>query len=219
MARSNKPDVGATIGRLEEQILSVANEVQALEGERRRALIAVAQEQDGAEAEAHRRAADIREKRDHLQALRGALEDARQAEVAIEADALAAEAQHQREGLKGLARAARKAADHLDEQVSGVGRALLALREATKALWEASDGPMRSGELGEIPRLLSDLPIVIHERLAHGGVLASRSVAFDASAPAPSVTAHLDIALDMIAPGPGRPQKTGADEPQKEIAA
>lgn len=212
MARSNKPDVGATIARLEEQILSVATEVQALEAERRRALIAVAQDQEGAEADAQRHAADIREKRDHLQALRGALDDAKQAQDAITADAAAADAQRQREGLKVLARAARKAADDLDEQVSGVGRALLALREATKALWEASDGPTRSGELGEVPRLLSDLPIVIHERLAHGGVLASRSVSFDASAPAPSVVAHLDIALDMIAPSPGRPPKVAAQE-------
>lgn len=217
MARSNKPDVGATVARLEEQILSVATEVQALEADRRRALIAVAQDQNGAEADAQRHAADIREKRDHLQALRGALDDAKQAQDAIAADAVAAEAQREREGLKALARSVRKAADHLDEQVSEVGRALLALREATKALWEASDGRTRSGDLGEVPRLLSDLPIVVHERLAHAGVLASRSVAFDPSAPAPSVALHLNIALDLIAPGPGRPVK-GADAP-KEIAA
>lgn len=212
MARSSKPDVAATIARLEEQILSVATEVQALEAERRRALIAVAQDQEGAETDAQRHAADIREKRDHLQALRGALDDAKQAQDSIAADAVAAEAQRERDGLKVLARAARKAADHLDEQVSEVGRALLALREATKALWEASDGPTRSGELGEVPRLLSDLPIVVHERLAHAGVLASRSVAFDASAPAPSVAHHLDTALDLIAPGPGRPPKTAVQE-------
>lgn len=53
--------------------------------------------------------------------------------------------------------------------------------------------------------------MVIHERLAHGGVLASRSIAFDVTAATPSAAAHLDIALDQIAPGPGRPPERGVD--------
>ena len=213
MARSNKPDVGATIARLEKQILAVASEVQTLEAERRRCLIVMAQEPENTsmEAEAQRHAADIREKRDHLQALRGALEDAKDAKTALTADAATAQARRERDALKALARDTRQAAEHLDTVVTAVGPALLALREATKALWEAADGPTRREELGELPRLLSDLPMVIHERLAHGGVLASRSVAFDTTAKTPSTAAHLDIALDQIAPGPGRPRGQGTE--------
>lgn len=211
MARSNKPDVGATIARLEEQILSAAAELQSLEDERRRALIAVAQEHDGAEAEAQRYAADIREKRDYLQALRGALEDARQAQAAVEVDALALQARKEQDALKSLVRLARKVAEKVDAAVTAIGPDLLALREAAKAVWEAADGPTRSSALGELPRLLSDLPMVIHERLAHCGVLASRSIAFDPTAPAPSVANHLDIALDQVAPGPGRPAQSASE--------
>jgi hypothetical protein len=120
----------------------------------------------------------------------------------------AARAERARERLKKLARAARERAEELNEAVDKVGAATIALRQSTKALWEAADGPTRSEALGELPRLLFDLPMVTHERLAHAGVLGSRSGAtFDRSAPPPSVAAHLDIALRQISPPPGRPVK------------
>lgn len=119
----------------------------------------------------------------------------------------AARAQREREKLKGLARDVRQRAAALNEAIDAVGPATMALREATKALWEAADGPTRREALGELPRLLSDLPMVTHERLAHAGVMASRSPAFDRSGPAPSIEAHFNVALREIAPPPGRPKK------------
>lgn len=140
------------------------------------------------------------------EAARGAVDEAA-ATLADEAEAT--RARREREKVKALARTARERAAALNESIDAVGVATMALREATKALWEAADGPTRRDALGELPRILSDLPMVTHERLAHGGVLGSRSPAFDRSAAAPSVEAHLDIALREIAPPPGRPKKEG----------
>lgn len=212
MARSNKvPAIEGTIAKLQQQIDEEAARLTALETDRRRALIAVAQEKEGAEAEAQRFAAEIRERRDHLQALRGALDDARQAQGAIAADAVVAEARQAHEKLKAQARGVRDAADAVNVACDGVGAATAKLREACKQLWEMADGDTRREELGELPRLLGNLPAIINERLAFHSVLASRMPLLDRTAPPPCVTQFFDVSLDLIAPGPGRPAKLGAD--------
>lgn len=227
MARSNKaPAIDSTIAKLQQQIDDEAAHLGALETDRRRALIAVAQEREGAEAEAQRFAAEIRERRDHLQALRGALDDARQAQGAIAAEAVVAVARQEREHLKEQARTVRAAADAVNAACDSVGAATLKLREACKQLWEMADGDTRREELGEIPRLIGSLPAIINERLAYHNVVASRMPLLDRAAPPPCVSQFFDVSLDLIAPGPGRPKKSGeeqrlTDKPasEQEIAA
>lgn len=122
----------------------------------------------------------------------------------------AAEAEHQAvlARLKKLTRVARQRAREVNDAVDAVGVATLALREATKALWEGSDGPTRRDELSELPRLLASLSAVQTERLAFHLVLPSRMPFLDRSLPPPCVEAHLSVCLDRIAPGPGRPAKS-----------
>jgi len=227
MARSTKaPAIDSTIAKLQQQIDEEAGRLGTLETDRRRALIAVAQEQEGAEADAQRFAAEIRERRDHLQALRGALDDARQAQGAIAADAVVAEARQERDKLKGQVRPVRAAADAVNAACDSVGAATFKLREACKLLWEMADGGTRREELGELPRLIGSLPAIINERLAFHSVVASRMPLLDRSSPPPCVGQFFDVSLDLIAPGPGRPKKPGADQApagtpttEQEIAA
>ncbi|MEI5687238.1 hypothetical protein [Sphingomonas kyungheensis] len=141
---------------------------------------------------------------------RTARDEAAAGMAALTAEIAEANAAHARARLAGMAREARKQAAEVHRSIDLLVAAVQALRECTKALWEEADGPTRRAALGELPRLLTDMPMVTHERLAHGGVLASRSAAFDQSAPAPSLEAHLDIALREIAPRPGRPARKEA---------
>lgn len=141
-------------------------------------------------------------------AARGAVDEA-----AAQLLAEAGEAEHMAmlAKLKKLARAARQRAAELNEQLDTVAAATLALREATKELWEAADGPTRRDALGEMPRLLANLSAVMVERLAYHHVMPSRMPLMDRSLPPPSVEAYLDTCLDLIAPGPGRPAKPMED--------
>lgn len=113
--------------------------------------------------------------------------------------------------LKKLCRTARQRAKELNEAIDAVGAATLALREATKDIWEASDGPTRREELEELPRLLASLSAVQNERLAFHHVLPSRMPLLDRSLPPPCIEAHLSVCLDRLAPGPGRPKKPGEE--------
>lgn len=212
-------DADATVAALHERLTRLRAELDASRNARDAAQVKAANGVEGAQAEADRLDGEVQRLERSIATTDEALAavDRATAEIATEADQALAKRDHDR--MKALARAVRKAADELDAQVTAVGPALLALREATKALWEAADGPTRREALGELPRLLSDMPMVIHERLAHGGVLASRSVNFDRTADAPSIAAHLDIALREIAPPPGRPRKAGDADAPKEIAA
>lgn len=119
--------------------------------------------------------------------------------------------------LKKLCRTARQRAKELNDAIDAVGAATLALREATKDIWEASDGPTRRDELSELPRLLASLSAVQNERLAFNHVLPSRMPLLDRSLPPPCVEAHLSICLDRLAPAPGRPKKPG-EEPADAAA-
>lgn len=125
----------------------------------------------------------------------------------------AAEVEHQAvvNRLKKLCRTARQRAKELNEAMDAVGAATLALREATKDIWEASDGPTRREELEELPRLLASLSAVQNERLAYHHVLPSKMPFLDRSLPPPCVEAHLSVCLDRLAPGPGRPKKPGEE--------
>lgn len=125
----------------------------------------------------------------------------------------AAEAEHQAvvNRLKKLCRTARQRAKELNEAMDAVGAATLALREATKDIWEASDGPTRREELEELPRLLASLSAVQNERLAYHHVVPSKMPFLDRSLPPPCVEAHLSVCLDRLAPGPGRPKKPGEE--------
>lgn len=193
------PSTSAT--ELDDRIATLRAELAGIVEQRSAAIVAGdAAAADHLDAEAVRRERAIRA----AEAARLAVNEAA---VALADEAEEVRARRERENLKGLARTARERAAALNDAIDQVAAATMAVREATRALWEASDGPTRREGLGELPRLLSDLPMVTHERLAHGGVLASRSAAFDRSAPAPSVEAHLDIAIALIAPGPGRPHK------------
>lgn len=221
MTQPTKPDATETIARLEARF---AEETAALEDARSRqriALIGIEQGVAGAEKQADDLAKEVRERRDRIAALDETLGESRRAQAALAADAAEKDRARERERLKGMARKLRKAAAEVDEIVASVGPAVMVLREAAKDLWEAADGPTRAEALGELPRLLTDLPMVVHERLAHGGVLASRSSTFDRSAEAPSAEAHFDIALREIGPPRGRPAKAEvqAPEAQQEIAA
>lgn len=113
--------------------------------------------------------------------------------------------------LKKLCRTARQRAKELNDAIDAVGAATLALREATKDIWEASDGPTRREELSELPRLLASLSAVQNERLAFHHVLPSRMPLLDRSLPPPCIEAHLSVCLDRLAPGPGRPKKSGEE--------
>lgn len=113
--------------------------------------------------------------------------------------------------LKKLCRTARQRAKELNDAIDAVGAATLALREATKDIWEASDGPTRREELEELPRLLASLSAVQNERLAFHHVLPSRMPLLDRSLPPPCIEAHLSVCLDRLAPGPGRPKKPGEE--------
>ncbi|MFM7343889.1 MAG: hypothetical protein ACKO1J_00790 [Tagaea sp.] len=125
----------------------------------------------------------------------------------------AEEAEHQAvvAKLKKLCRTARQRAKELNDAMDAVGAATLALREATKDIWEASDGPTRCDELSELPRLLASLSAVQNERLAFHHVLPSRMPLLDRSLPPPCIEAHLSVCLDRLAPGPGRPKKPGEE--------
>lgn len=140
-------------------------------------------------------------------------------EAAVQLLREAEEAEHQAVvgRLKKLCRTARQRAKELNEAMDAVGVATLALREATKDIWEASDGPTRREELSELPRLLASLSAVQNERLAFHHVLPSRMPLLDRSLPPPCVEAHLSICLDRLAPAPGRPKKPG-EEPADTAA-
>jgi hypothetical protein len=212
VTQPTKPDAAETISRLEARIAEETAALDDAKARQRIALIGIEQGAAGAEDQADTLAKEVRQRRDRIAALDDTLIEARKAQAALSADSAERGKARERERLKGAARKLRKAAAEVDEIVAGVGPAVLALREAAKDLWEGADGPTRTEALGELPRLLTDLPMVIHERLAHGGVLASRSATFDRCADAPSAEAHLDIALREIVPPRGRPAKT--DEPQ-----
>lgn len=212
MTQPTKPDAAETIGRLEARIAEETAALEDAKARQRIALIGIEQGAAGAEEQADALAKEVRERRDRIAALDDTLSEARKAQAALAADVAENDRTRERERLKGLGRKLRKAAAEVDEIVAAVGSAVTALREAARDLWETADGPTRAEALGELPRLLTDLPMVIHERLAHGGVLASRSANFDRSADAPSTEAHLDIALREIVPPRGRPAK--AEEPQ-----
>lgn len=193
------PSTSAT--ELDERIATLRAELADIVEQRSAAIVA------GNSAETARLDAEANQRERAITATEAARLAVDEAAATLADEEEAARARREREKLKGLARTARERAAALNEAIDNVGTATLALREATKAVWEAADGPTRREALGELPRLLSDLPMVAHERLAHGGVLGSRSPAFDRTAPAPSVEAHLDIALREIAPPPGRPRK------------
>lgn len=217
MTQPTKPDAMETIGRLEARIMEEAGALEDAKARQRIALIGIEQGAAGAEEQADALAKEVRERRDRIAALDDTLSEARKAQAALAADVAEKDRTRERERLKGLARKLRKAAAEVDEIVAAVGSTVMALREAARDLWETADGPTRAEALGELPRLITDLPMVIHERLAHGGVLASRSANFDRSADAPSAEAHFDIALREIVPPRGRPVKT--DEPQPDAPA
>lgn len=120
--------------------------------------------------------------------------------------------------LKKLCRTARQRAKELNDAIDAVGAATLALREATKDIWEASDGPTRREELEELPRLLASLSAVQNERLAFYHVLPSRMPLLDRSLPPPCIEAHLSVCLDRLAPAPGRPKKPGEEPADAAVA-
>ncbi len=211
-------DTGATVAALGERLSTLRSELEDARNARDAAQVKAANGVDGAQADADRLDADVQRIERAIATTGEAVAAVDRAAVEIAGEAEEAQAKRDQDRMKALARAVRKAADELDAQIAAVGPALMAVREATKALWEASDGPTRREALGELPRLLTDMPMVIHERLAHGGVLASRSANFDRTAETPSIARHLDIALREFAPPPGRPRKAGDDAP-KEIAA
>ena len=233
MARSNNSDPAesarATATALHERLAELQVEREALADARAAAITRNAMSPGDAAtvAEIARLGASIATLDQDIAGNADALDRVRMAEGEITQDQEAAGAAAMRARLATLARAARKRATAIDEAADMLIAALREGREATKGLWEASDGPTRREGLGELPRLLSDLPMVIYERLAHGDVFASRSAAFDRSAAAPSVEGHLDIALREIAPPPGRPKNAepAADEAaaraaiEKDIAA
>lgn len=216
-------DTAATTAVLNERLGTLRAELDLAAEQRSAALVKAANGMPEAQEDADRLDAEAVRLERSIATTEQALSAVDRAAVEIAGEAEQAQARRERERLKGLARAVRKAAEEVDRCVAAVGPALHALREATKALWEGADGSTRREALGELPRLLTDLPMVIHERLAHGGALASRSANFDRTAPAPAVADHLDIALREIAPPPGRPKKSDAGEPDaeavKEIAA
>lgn len=212
-------DADATVAALHERLTGLRAELDATRNARDAAQVKAANGVEGAQAEADRFDVEVQRLERSIATTEEALAAVDRATAEIATEAEQAQAKRNQEMMKTLSRAVRKAADEVDAQVTAVGPALLALREATKALWEASDGPTRRDALGELPRLLADMPMVIHERLAHGGVLASRSVNFDRTAEPPSVAGHLDIALREFAPPPGRPRKGGNAEAPKEIVA
>lgn len=194
-------DPSAPAADIDENLAKLRAELAEIVEQRSAAIVA------GNPAEAARLDAEANQMERNIAAHEEAQRAVDRAAATIVDEREAARAERLRERLKKLARAARERAEELNHAIDQVGPATLALREATKALWEAAEGATRREELGELPRLLADLPMVTHERLAHGGVLGSRSAAFDRSASPPSASAHLDIALRQIAPPPGRPVK------------
>lgn len=195
------PDPSASATELDQRLATLRAELAEIIELRSAAIVA------GNPAEAARLDAEANQRERNIGATEAARQAVDEAATTLADEEEAATARKRREHLKGLARTTRERAAALNDAIDQVGVATFALREATKALWEGADGPTRREALGELPRLLTDLPMVTHERLAHGGVIASRSAAFDRSAPPPSVEAHLDIALREIAPRPGRPVK------------
>ena len=81
-------------------------------------------------------------------------------------------------------------ATKLNEAIDEVGEALLRVRQAALQMWEGSDVKQRANVLGGLPLLLSNMPMLIHERLASRKVLASRQMCFEPEAPPPCCVKH-----------------------------
>lgn len=154
---------------------------------------------------------EIEQRRARIEGLEDAARTAREAEADAATAEGARQEQKDRKRLAAIVRKCRGLAEAEDAALDSVIAARKALREGLGELWEAADGPARSGELSELPTIINNLPLIAVERLAHGNVMASRSSLLDRSAPAPSVADHLDRVLDLIAPGPGRPKNLGSE--------
>lgn len=197
---------------LEAMIAEEAAAIEACRARRGEALAA------GRTNEADDWSREIEQRRARIEGLEDALRTAREAQADAATAEEAKQAKKDRTRLQNLARKVRKLAEAEDEALSAVVAARRALVEGIEEIWLAADGPTRSDELGELPTVKANLPLIALERLAHGDVMASRSPMLDRSLPAPSVREHLDKVLDLIAPGPGRPPKAAGDDAQKEAA-
>lgn len=214
MNTPNRPSPGETIVALEKRVEATSAELDEIKGRQRIALIGVEHDKPGAQEEADALAIQVRDAKDRLQALRETIADARQAERQIADDAEGAAQDRYRKRLEREFRELRTLLKTEDAAVDEVIAADRAVRAKIERIYrEVADGPTRTGELGELPRLVSTMASIINERLAHGGVLQSRSIAFDRDGPAPSVQQHFEGAvLTPIAPPPGRPKKPGGDD-------
>lgn len=190
--------------QIEADLDSAREAVQVLRSQRGAAITA------GQVDEVERLSGEIAKARDRIEALEDAVLAAQEVEADAERASAGMEVVKARKRLVERARAVRKLARAEDEAIDAVVEARLALRKGVSDLWNEADGPTRAIELDGLTDAINNLPMIANERLAHGFVLPSRVPLLDRSAPAPSIQEHLDIVLEAIAPGPGRPKKEAA---------
>lgn len=202
-------DTDATVAALDERLTALNAELNQTRELAVAAQVKAATGGPGMQQEADRLDGEVLRLERAIAATCDALAAVDEASVAIADEAAQAESTRARKRLIAIVRKCRTLAEAEDAALDSVVVARAALREGLAELWEVSDGPMRSGELSELPSTINNLPLIAVERLAHGNVMAGRSPLLDRSAPAPSIADHLDRVLDLIAPGPGRPKKLG----------
>jgi hypothetical protein len=204
-------DTDATAAALDERLTALNAELSQTRELAVAAQVKAATGGPGVQEEADRLDGEVQRLERSIAATRDALAAVGEAGEAIADEIEQARAKQHRKKVAAIVRKCRGLAEAEDAALDSVIAARKALREGLGELWEAADGPARSGELSELPTIINNLPLIAVERLAHGNVMASRSSLLDRSAPAPSVADHLDRVLDLIAPGPGRPKNLGSE--------
>jgi len=204
-------DTGKAAAALDERLSALNAELSETRERAVAAQVKAATGGPGVQEEADRLDGEVLRLERAIAATRDALAAVGEAGEAIADEIEQARAKQHRKKVVAIVRKCRALAEAEDAALDSVVAARMALLEGLGELWEAADGPTRSGELSELPTIINNLPLIAVERLAHGNVMASRSSLLDRSSPAPSVVDHLDRALDLIAPGPGRPKNLGSE--------
>lgn len=206
-------DTGATVAALGERLATLRSELEDARNARDAAQVKAANGVDGAQADADRLDADVQRIERAIATTGEAVAAVDRAAVEIAGEAEEAQARADRDALKSRAQKLRPALKALDAAADGVVAAFAEVRERISDMFLAADGPTRStDEFRSLQYLVPSIPAVILARLAFSDErLPAPNIAIDREAPCPSALDRFEPVLTLIAPGPGRPKKLGAD--------
>jgi uncharacterized coiled-coil DUF342 family protein len=206
-------DADATVAALHERLTGLRAELDATRNARDAAQVKAANGMEGAQAEADRLDGEVQRLERSIATTDEALAAVDRATAEIATEAEQAQAKRDRDRLKSRAQRLRPALKALDDAADELVKAFADVRERISEMFLAADGPTRNtDEFQSLQYLVPSIPAVILARLAFSDDrLPAPNIAIDREAPCPSALERFEPVLSLIAPGPGRPKRAGAD--------